>query len=247
DSVVDGAVVLVGVAASDVVVVGVFVAPDHAEALIDLARHGPRTHRERHVLVGALLDHREGEPVVGAVRALLNEHVIVRRALSGANSPFPFGALAGPGELEARWWLARLVGVEIPCLRGRPRCALRKRQRADAEQGGTDDVCQLHFHALFLLKYSWRLLNTALPSTSRFSSSGCAIAIPAIRRSTPKASSRPNFSSLRSMSWTISAICFSAGSVKPNFCSSTSNVHRSPSWVNSASNMSNRSSPRSGR
>src|SRR5262249_7050942 len=143
-----------GVAASDVVVVGVLVAPDHAEALIDLARHGPRTHRERHVLVGALLDHREGEPVVGAVRALLNEYMVVRRALCGANDPFPFRALAGPGELEARWWLARLVGVEIPCLRGRRRCALRKRQRAEAQHRGADDVCEFHFHALFLLKYS---------------------------------------------------------------------------------------------
>ena len=89
-------------------------APDHAEALIDLARHGLRTHRERHVLVGALLDHCEREPIVGGVGALLNEHVVARRVLSGANDPFPLRALAGPAELKAGGWLARLVGVEIP-------------------------------------------------------------------------------------------------------------------------------------
>src|SRR6516164_4398846 len=63
----------------------------------------------------------------------------------------------------------------------------------------------------------------------------------------PATSVRPNLLSLRSMSWMISAMARSAESFNAPRSSSTSNVHLSPSWVNSASNMSKRNSPSLGR
>src|SRR5262245_52078722 len=67
--------------------------------------------------------------------------------------------------------------------------------------------------------------------------------MPSINVLMPATSVRPNLSSLRSMSWMISAMARSAGSFNALRSSSTSNVHLSPPWVNSASNMSKRSSP----
>src|SRR5262249_25199914 len=67
------------------------------------------------------------------------------------------------------------------------------------------------------------------------------------KRSVPATSVRPNLPSLRSISWMISAMARSATSFRPHRSSNTSKVHLSPSCVNSASNMSKRSSPSFGR
>src|SRR5215470_11284614 len=89
----------------------------------------------------------------------------------------------------------------------------------------------------------WRSSRSALARARRSSSWAWPSAIPAIVRSKPGVSGRANFASLRSTSWTISAMARSAGPLSPNRESRTSKVHRSPSCVNSASNMSKRSSP----
>src|SRR5262249_10786402 len=99
----------------------------------------------------------------------------------------------------------------------------------------------------FFLKYSYRSVKTSLPRAIRSESSLVLTLMPSINVLMPATSVRPNLSSLRSMSWMISAMARSAGSFNALRSSSTSNVHLSPSCVNSASNMSKRSSPSSGR
>src|SRR5207237_3405337 len=57
--------------------------------------------------------------------------------------------------------------------------------------------------------------NSAAPCASRAVSSTCCFAMPAISRSTPDASGRPNFASLQSIACTISAMTRSARSPRP--------------------------------
>src|SRR5437588_5735350 len=73
--------------------------------------------------------------------------------------------------------------------------------------------------------------NSAAPCASRALSSACCCAMPAISRSTPDASGRPNFASLQSMSCTISAMTRSARSPSPKPATSVSNVPGSPPGV----------------
>src|SRR5712692_10509798 len=95
DGVVDRAVVLVGVAAGDVVVVGVLVSPDQAEPLIDLARQRSRPDGQGDVFVASFLQDRHGEAVVRRVGALLDQDMVLVPALLDPHDPLAFGAIAG--------------------------------------------------------------------------------------------------------------------------------------------------------
>src|SRR6266545_2117213 len=111
--VVDRAVVFIGVAARDVVVVGVLVPPDETEALIHLAGQRPRPDAESDVRVDAFLEDGDGKAVVRRVGALLDEDVVLVRSLLGPHDPLALRATARPRELEARRRLPDRVGLEL--------------------------------------------------------------------------------------------------------------------------------------
>src|SRR6266849_3012819 len=98
----------------DVVVVRVPVSPDETEALIDLARQRPRPHAENDVLVDTLLEHGDGEAVIGLVRAFLDEDMVRGAALLDADDPLSFRPASGPAEVEARGRRPDGIGLEIP-------------------------------------------------------------------------------------------------------------------------------------
>src|SRR5262249_20748597 len=121
----------------------------------------------------------------------------------------------------------------------------------EAERPGEGELARLgerrsRRHGRSARKHSYRSSNRSLARASRPASSRSAAA-PATRRSMPAVSSRPYLESFRSMSWTISAMGRNAASSSENRSIRTSKVQWSASWVNSASYMSNRISPRAGR
>src|SRR5581483_1157773 len=116
----------------------------------------------------------------------------------------------------------------------------------EAGRYGFADRLSAGCHDFRFRKAPWSASKSAAPRARRSGSSEHVQAMPAITRSTPAVSGRPYFESFRSTSWTISAIALRPGSRRPKSRSRTSNVQRSPSCVNSASNMSKRSSPGAG-
>src|SRR6266700_3027780 len=92
--VIDATVVLEGVATGDVVVVRVPVSPDEAEPLIDLSAERPRPHAEGDVLVGPLLEHRDGKAVIGLVGALLEQDMVGGASLLDTDDPLSLAAAA---------------------------------------------------------------------------------------------------------------------------------------------------------
>jgi hypothetical protein len=137
--VIDPAVVLEGVAAGDVVVVRVPVSPDEAETLVDLPGERPRPYAQDDVLVGAFLEHGDGEAVIGLVRALLDENMVRGPAPLDADQPPPLRATAGPAELEAGGRGPDRIGLEIP-LHGLSRA----HQRRDGADDGENHDRALH-------------------------------------------------------------------------------------------------------
>src|SRR5262249_31904315 len=128
-----------GIAARDVVVVRVLVAPDEPEALVHLARERPRTDAQREVLVAAFLEHGQRKPVVRGISALLDEHVVLVRSLLDAHHPFAFRPAAVAREPEPGRRLSDGVRLEV-ALDG---------ARAGSEQQartpeGHKQRCQLH-------------------------------------------------------------------------------------------------------
>src|SRR5713226_6607350 len=113
DRVVDRAVVFVGVAARDVVIVGILVSPDETEPLIDLAGQRPRPDGQGDVLVASFLQDCDGETVVRRVGALLNQDMVLVPALLDAYDPLAFGAVAGSPELESGRRGSYGVGLEV--------------------------------------------------------------------------------------------------------------------------------------
>src|SRR6266581_6641529 len=139
DRVVDGAVVLVGVAAGDVVVVGVLVTPDETEALVDLAGQRPRPDAEGDVSVAGVLEHRHREAVVRRVGAFLEEDVVLVRSLLDPHDPSALGTAAGPAELEAGGGAADRVGLEVSLLG-----IGRRQKRREGHDHRQEDAGMLH-------------------------------------------------------------------------------------------------------
>jgi len=82
DHVIDRAVVLEGVAARDVVVVGIPIAPDEPGALIAFAGHGLELHREVDILGRDAIVDSHRKAIVRGISVGLRQHVPVRRIVS---------------------------------------------------------------------------------------------------------------------------------------------------------------------
>src|SRR5437588_3607830 len=231
-------VVLEGIRARDVVVVLVLQAPDDPAALISLASN--RLALDRQAQIFQLRPGiRDREAVIGLVAVGLGEDVLAaRRVVHCLHDPLPRLALSGERKLESLRRLPGRIRIEVE-----PRHLLLLGKGRRGDQSGHGDSLHASPPRRLRLKYSYRSSSTKLARCSRTSSSGCAMAMPLIRCSNPALSGRPYFSSLRSMSWMISAMARSAASVISKRASSTSKEQSSPWCVNSPSNISNRNSP----
>src|SRR5439155_14151500 len=238
DDVVQVHVVLEGIRARDVVVVLILQAPDDPAALISLASNWLALHRQAQIFQlrpGV----RDGEAVVGLVAVGLGEDVLAaRRVVHCLHDPLPRLALSGERKLESIRRPSGHIRIEVE-----RRHLLLPGKARRGDQSGHGDSLHVSPPRRLRLKYSYRSSSTKLARCRRTSSCGCAMAMPLIRCSNPALSGRPYFSSLRSISWTISASARRAASVISKRASRTSNEQSSPWCVNSPSNMSKRSSP----